>query len=46
MSLGTQMDEQEMKNNNFITKLNENNADIWKSDTNNNNDSYPILYWQ
>lgn len=46
MSLGTQVDEQEIKDNNFITKLNENNSNIWKSDINNINDNYPILYWQ
>ena len=46
MLLGTQVDEQEIKDNNFITKLNENNSNIWKRDTNNINDNYPILYWQ
>ena len=46
MSLGTQVDEQEIKDNNFITKLNENNSNIWKRDINNINDNYPILYWQ
>lgn len=46
MSFGTQVDEQEIKDNNFITKLNQENLNIWKKDINNINDNYPILYWQ
>ena len=46
VTFGTQVTEKEIKDNNFITKLNENNLNIWKSDTSNINNGYPILYWQ
>lgn len=46
VTFGTQVTENEIKDNNFITKLNENNPNIWKADTSNINNGYPILYWQ
>lgn len=37
--------EEEMKSDNFLRLLN-NGENIWKRDTNNINNGYPILYWQ
>lgn len=38
--------EQEMKSNEFINLLNQNSTNMWKKDTNNINNGYPILNWQ
>ena len=40
-----QKTEEEMKSDNFLRLLN-NGENIWKRDTNNINNGYPILYWQ
>lgn len=38
--------EEQMKNNEFLNLLNQNNENIWKADSNNSNNGYPILYWE
>ena len=38
--------EEEMKNANMIELLNQDNEGMWKRDTNNINNGYPILSWQ
>lgn len=37
---------EQMKSNEFLNLLNQNNENIWKADINNRNDGYPILNWQ
>ena len=46
IKINTNMAPIEIKGNNFITKLNENNSNIWKADISNINNGYPILCWQ
>ena len=38
--------EEQMKSNEFLNLLNQNNENIWKVDSNNINNGYPILYWE
>ena len=38
--------EEQMKSNEFLNLLNQNNENIWKADTNHSNNGYPILYWE